>query len=101
MVHSALIETEAWALEQEIKSQIESSFPQQSFISPQANSAVNKYSILKSLVVHTNAKEVPDTWMPIGKQTMPMNKQISMNPADKIKSIEKKLYPTVIEHDYK
>ena len=32
---------------------------------------------------------------------MPMNKQISMNPADKIKSIEKKLYPTVVEQDYK
>ena len=39
--------------------------------------------------------------MPIGKQTMPMNKQISMNPADKIKSIENKLIPSVVEDHYK
>ena len=76
MVHSALLESEAWALELEIKSQLESSFPKNSFESPEANSAINKYSILKSLVMHTNNQEVPDAWMPMGKQMMPSSKKV-------------------------
>ena len=52
--------------------------------------------------MHTNNQEVPDAWMPMGKQIMPQTKQIQMDPVDlPTDKPLKTLFPTVVDKHYK